>query len=206
MVVAPLLVAASLAAQQPKPAGAPAPPPPAARAAAPKYVVEVLGSIGTTVVSMDTWAGSPASDWSTLAYGGMGRLLMPLGTTTKIGVEAGYRYLFWWTYAPSGYNYTYAVTATHVAGFVRVPLGTTITVDVGAAAHFFNNAGTHVGALGTKALGDDLEGVLGGLEHLRVGAEGRARASPAALRSDFLHRGGRLAAVVLLRPDAAVAG
>jgi len=45
MVVAPLLVAASLAAQQPKPAGAPAPPPPAARAAAPKYVLEVLGSI-----------------------------------------------------------------------------------------------------------------------------------------------------------------
>lgn len=158
MVVAPLLVAASLAAQQPKPAGAPAPPPPAARAAAPKYVVEVLGSIGTTVVSMDTWAGSPASDWSTLAYGGMGRLLMPLGTTTKIGVEAGYRYLFWWTYAPSGYNYTYAVTATHVAGFVRVPLGTTITVDVGAAAHFFNNAGTHVGALGTL------------LYHLKLGA------------------------------------
>jgi hypothetical protein len=124
-----------------------APATPKAKAPATRFQVEFVGSIGTTVVNTETWAGSTTNDWSTLAYGGTGRLIMPLGATTRVGFEAGYQYLFWWTYAPTGYNYTYAVTAMHVAGFVRVPVGAHFSTDLGAGVHFFNNAGTKPGLL-----------------------------------------------------------
>jgi hypothetical protein len=39
------------------------------------------------------------------------------------------------------------VTATHVAGMVRLPVAPLFTLDLGGGMHFFNNAGTHPGAL-----------------------------------------------------------
>src|SRR6476646_10134319 len=56
-----------------------------------------------------------------------------------------------------------------------------------------------------EALGDGLERVLGGLEHLRIGAELCARAAAIALRPDLLDRAERLAAAILLGVHPAVA-
>ncbi len=56
-----------------------------------------------------------------------------------------------------------------------------------------------------QALADRLERVLDRLEHLRVGPEARQGALARALRALLLDLAERLAALVLLRPDAAVA-
>ena len=61
-----------------------------------------------------------------------------------------------------------------------------------------------VGGL-AQALADQLERVLGRLEHLGIGEEARRRAATGALRADLLDRARRLAARVLLRPDEPVA-
>jgi len=57
-----------------------------------------------------------------------------------------------------------------------------------------------------QPLRNRVEGVLDGLEHLRIRVEDRARAASVALRSDLLHRPGRFAANILLGPDGPVAG
>ena len=62
-----------------------------------------------------------------------------------------------------------------------------------------------VGGL-AQPLADRLERVFDRLEHLGVGAEARGRAVASSLRADLLDGRAGLAALVFLRPDAAVAG
>lgn len=152
--LAPLLIAAAPATgQKPVTGRKPARPSPTAPlgavAPAPRLQIEITGGIGITVVNMDSWSSSTADDWGTINHWGAGRLLIPLGGGLRIGAEAGYHYHFWYTTHPAGvsYRYEYDVTATHVAGLVRLPLGPRFTADVGGGMHFFNNAGTHPGAL-----------------------------------------------------------
>ena len=156
--LAPLLLAVTpLAAQQKSPAPASSPARLTAAAArapvlgvTPKLQLEVTGGVGITVMTMSKWtAPIPPNNWNTMNYWGAARLLIPAGPGLRIGVEAGYHYHFWYNYYPGGtsYPYQYDVTATHVAGMVRLPVAPLITLDLGGGMHFFNNAGTHAGAL-----------------------------------------------------------
>ena len=171
-VIAPLLVAtAPLVAQKPTttpppkpataqpkpatpptPAAAPAPAPVAAPVVAPvaeRLRFEITGGVGATVVDMSKWAAETVNNSSALNYWGAGRVLFPLGKGAKLGVEAGYHYHFWWNVyvGPPSYTYQHDVTAKHVAAMVRLPIAVRTTLDLGGGLHFFNNAGTHLGAL-----------------------------------------------------------
>ena len=137
----------------PVPAPAPAPSPTAATRAISQIgkrhvVVEATGGVGYSIVDLGSWAGETMADNSKLAYWGAGRVFFPVGATLSVGVEAGYHYHFWWS-TPSGYswNYTYTAQAAHAAALVRMPLGTSVTLDVGGALHFFS-AGTKPGVVG----------------------------------------------------------
>ncbi len=110
---------------------------------------EVTGGVGYTAVDVDTWAGKPANDWNTLAYWGAARLLLPMGSSLRLGVEVGYHYHFWYHAYPGGtvsWVYQYDVAATHVAGMVRFPVGTHFSADLGAGLHLFD-AGAKPGVL-----------------------------------------------------------
>ena len=152
--IAPLAAQPKPATTQPKPAtlaAAPAPAPARAAVAVPSRLqFEVTGGAGTTIVSMSSWA-APVSpnNWGTVNYWVAGRVLFPLGKSAKLGLEAGYHYHFWWNdyVGPPSYTYQYDVTAKHVAAMVRLPIAVRTTLDLGAGLHFFNNAGTHPGAL-----------------------------------------------------------
>ncbi len=159
-VLTPFLFAAAPAMGQQRPAPAPAPKPAAAAVAARPLQLEITGGLGITAVDVNTWAGRSANDWGTLAYWGAARLLFPVGATLRVGVEAGYAYHFWYNYYPGGVSwvYEYSVSATHVAGLIRLPLGPRVNADLGAGMHFFDGA-TKIGALG--ALSYDL--VVGNL-------------------------------------------
>jgi hypothetical protein len=113
--------------------------------------LEFTGGLGYTIVSMGSWAGTNLNNWNQVAYWGSARLLLPVGTDLKVGVELGYHYLFWYTYyvGPPSYNYQYNVNSTDVGAMLRLPVGVArrFTLDLGGAFHSFNNAGTHVGAL-----------------------------------------------------------
>ena len=153
--VAPCLVAVLPATAQQKPVSreaASAARAPAVVVAHPRLQLEITGGLGYTAVDMNGWAGTSngANNWSNLNYSGSARLLIPVGKDVRLGVEAGYNYHFWYNVyvGPPSYTYQYDVTATHVAALVRVPLARRITADLGAGMHFFNNAGTHAGALG----------------------------------------------------------
>jgi hypothetical protein len=132
--LAPLFVAAAPLAAQP---------------AAQRIQVEINAGVGVTVVNMGTWAGATVNNSSAVNYGGAGRVLFPLGKSARLGVEAGYTYHFWWNVyvGPPSYTYQYAVTATHVAAMVRLPIAVRTTLDLGGGFHMFNKAGTHPGAL-----------------------------------------------------------
>jgi len=154
---APLLIAAAPMAGQQKPAAPTSSPARLAAVAAPAPVLgvtptlqlEVTGGVGFTVVNMDSWGGALLNNFSKMAYWASARLLIPTGTGLRLGVEAGYHYFFWWNdyVGPPSYIYQYTVTATHLAGLVRLPVAPRITLDLGGGMHFFNNAGTHAGAL-----------------------------------------------------------
>jgi len=154
LAVLALVAAAAPAVAQQRPAPKPAPGP-AARVLVPRPAVrrfrlEVVGNGGVTVLDINKWAGLPLNSWGTVNYGGSARLFLPMGPRTRLGLEAGYQYLFWWNYYPSGvsYVYEYAVTAMHVAGMIRLqPPASRFALDVGGGVHFFNRAGTYLGAL-----------------------------------------------------------
>jgi hypothetical protein len=162
--LAPLLVTAMPVTAQPTStarARSPAAPTVTARAEAvaptpgvlvgvPKIQLEVTGGVGITVMTMSKWTAPIApNDWNTMNYWGAARILLPVLPGLRLGVEAGYHYHFWYNYYPGGtsYPYQYDVTATHVAALVRLPVAPLFTLDLGGAMHFFNNAGTHPGAL-----------------------------------------------------------
>ena len=146
----PLLVAAPALGQKPAPnlpqpkpkpaTGQPAPARPAPVAAPSRLTFEVTGGVGISIVDMNQWSGIPVNNSSAMAYWGAGRLIFP-GSGARFGIEGGYHYHFWYNYYPGGtsYPYQYDVSAAHVAGFVRLPLGSHTTADVGGAVHFFNS-------------------------------------------------------------------
>ena len=114
-----------------------------------KFLLEIVGGIGTTVVDIDTWAGATALDWNTTNYAVTGRLFfLKLGPSVRLGAEVGYQYLLWYTVPGLGSTpYTYPSSPTHFAGVIRLPLGRNLTFDAGAGAHLFGSSGTKVGIL-----------------------------------------------------------
>jgi opacity protein-like surface antigen len=118
-------------------------------AAGSKFLLEIVGGIGTTVVDVDQWAGSTALDWGTTNYSVTGRLFfLTLGPSARLGVEGGYQYLVWYSVPGLGSTpYEYASSPTHFAGVIRLLLGRSLTFDAGAGAHLFGSSGTKVGIL-----------------------------------------------------------
>jgi hypothetical protein len=118
-------------------------------AAEPKFLLEVVGGIGTTVVDIDAWAGTAAIDWNTTNYSFTGRLFfLKLGSSARLGAEVGYQYLLWYSVPGLGSTpYTYPSSPTHFAGVIRLPLGRGFSFDAGVGAHMFGSSGTKVGIL-----------------------------------------------------------
>jgi hypothetical protein len=121
----------------------------AAQPAASRIQIEITGGVGITVVDMSAWAGATVNNSSAVNYGGAGRVLFPLGKSTRLGLEAGYNYHFWWNVyvGPPSYTYQYSATSTHVAAMVRLEVAKRTSLDLGGALHIFDNAGTKPGAL-----------------------------------------------------------
>ena len=141
--LAVLAVAANAAQAQSKPT------PTATPAASSRFLLEVVGGIGTTVVDIDAWAGTTAIDWNTTNYAFTGRLFfLKLGPSVRLGAEVGYQYLLWYSVPGLGSTpYEYESAPTHVAGVIRLPLGRSFSFDTGVGAHMFGSSGTKVGIL-----------------------------------------------------------
>ncbi len=115
----------------------------------PKYVFEIEGGAGVSLVDKQKWSGtiSPLDDWNTTAYVGGGRLLFARFGALRLGAEAGYHYFWWYTTSAAGYPITREPHATAVGPVVRASLGPRLALDGGAAAYLFPG-GTDLGVNG----------------------------------------------------------
>lgn len=103
-----------------------------------ELLFELSGGVGFTSVDVTKWGGTNATNEEQMLYQFDARVLFLRASGFQLGVEAGYRYFFYYE-VPFGTNMlTRDVAATRFGAVARRPLASAVSFDVGAAAYMFD--------------------------------------------------------------------